>query len=68
MRRRLPGRDLWGWTALTGLLMVTVALEGITEGSARAGPANAALDAANNDPWLALDLAIRFADQNRPFG
>jgi len=43
VRSRLPDRSIGGWTALTGLLMVALTIEGISEGSARAGAANAAV-------------------------
>jgi drug/metabolite transporter (DMT)-like permease len=58
MRRRLPSRDLVGWTVVTGLLMVTLTLEGITEGAARAGPANAAI-LTSASPFFIL-IASRF--------
>lgn len=41
--RSLPPRPLWVATALTGILTVTVTLEGMSEGTARAGAANAAV-------------------------
>jgi drug/metabolite transporter (DMT)-like permease len=42
LRGRLPhGKNLWFWTAVTGLLMVTVFLGGFTEAIIRAGPGNA---------------------------
>jgi probable blue pigment (indigoidine) exporter len=65
MRRRLPGRDLSGWTALTGLLMVTLALEGITEGSARAGPANAAV-LTSASPFFVLIFGWIFLKERTP--
>jgi drug/metabolite transporter (DMT)-like permease len=43
LRSRLPPRELWVTTVVTGLLMVTLALEGITEGAARAGAGTAAI-------------------------
>lgn len=43
LRSRLPPRELWLTTFVTGLLMVTLALEGITEGAARAGAGTAAI-------------------------
>lgn len=41
--RSLPPRPLWGVTAVTGILMITLTLEGMSEGTARAGAANAAV-------------------------
>jgi drug/metabolite transporter (DMT)-like permease len=59
LRGRLPERQLWGWTAITGLLMVTLTLEGIAEGTARAGAANAAI-LLNASPLFVLVLARVF--------
>ena len=55
VRSRLPRRALWGWTAVTGLLMVTLTLEGIAEGTARAGAGNAAI-LLNASPFIVLVL------------
>jgi probable blue pigment (indigoidine) exporter len=42
LRCHLPRRsDLWFWTVVSGLLMVTVFLAGFTEAVVRAGPGNA---------------------------
>ena len=43
LRSRLPPRGFRMMTIVTGLLMVTLALEGITEGAARAGAGTAAI-------------------------
>jgi drug/metabolite transporter (DMT)-like permease len=43
LRSRLPPREFWVLTVVTGLLMVTLALEGISEGAARAGAGTAAI-------------------------
>jgi drug/metabolite transporter (DMT)-like permease len=59
LRSRLPGRELWLWTAITGLLMVTLTLEGISEGTARAGAGNAAV-LLNASPFFVLVLARIF--------
>ena len=59
LRSRLPQRDLWGWTVITGLLMVTLTLEGISEGTARAGAANAAV-LLNASPFFVLILSRIF--------
>ena len=59
LRSRLPQRDLWGWTVITGLLMVTLTLEGISEGTARAGAANAAV-LLNASPFFVLILSSIF--------
>jgi drug/metabolite transporter (DMT)-like permease len=59
LRSRLPGRGLWLATAVTGLLMVTLTLEGIAEGTARAGPGNAAI-LTNASPFFVLVLARIF--------
>lgn len=59
LRGRLPARALWPWTIVTGLLMVTLTLEGISEGTARAGAANAAI-LINASPFLVLVLGRLF--------
>jgi len=59
MRGRLPERQLWGWTVITGLLMVTLTLEGISEGTARAGAGNAAI-LLNSSPFFVLVLGRIF--------
>jgi drug/metabolite transporter (DMT)-like permease len=59
LRARLPARALWPWTIVTGLLMVTLTLEGIAEGTARAGAANAAI-LINSSPFLVLILGRLF--------
>lgn len=59
LRGRLPARSLWPWTIVTGLLMVTLTLEGIAEGTARAGAANAAI-LINSSPFLVLILGRLF--------
>ncbi len=59
LRGRLPQRQLWGWTAITGLLMVTLTLEGIAEGTARAGAGNAAI-LLNASPFFVLVLGRIF--------
>jgi drug/metabolite transporter (DMT)-like permease len=59
MRGRLPERRLWGWTVVTGLLMVTLTLEGISEGTARAGAGNAAI-LLNASPFFVLVLGRIF--------
>ncbi len=56
LRSRLPGRELWTWTIVTGLLMVTLTLEGISEGTARAGAGNAAV-LLNASPFFVLVLS-----------
>jgi drug/metabolite transporter (DMT)-like permease len=55
LRARLPRRELLPWTVITGLLMVTLTLEGISEGTARAGGANAAI-LTNASPFFVLAL------------
>jgi len=59
LRSRFPSRELWGWTAITGLLMVTLTLEGISEGTARAGAGNAAV-LLNTSPFFVLILSRMF--------
>lgn len=59
LRSRLPGRGLWVATIVTGLLMVTLTLEGIAEGTARAGAGNAAV-LLNASPFFVLILARMF--------
>ena len=68
LRSRFPERQLWSWTAITGLLMVTLTLEGISEGTARAGPANAAI-LLNASPLFVLILARVFlGERSNAFG
>jgi probable blue pigment (indigoidine) exporter len=59
LRTRLPARDVWLTTTVTGLLMVTLTLEGITEGAVRAGAGNAAI-VVNSSPFFVLLLARVF--------
>ncbi len=59
LRSRFPKRELWGWTVITGLLMVTLTLEGIAEGTARAGAGNAAV-LLNASPFFVLILSRIF--------
>ncbi len=59
LRSRFPARALWGWTVITGLLMVTLTLEGISEGTARAGAGNAAV-LLNASPFFVLILSRVF--------
>lgn len=59
LRSRLPGRGLWLATTITGFLMVTLTLEGIAEGTARAGAGNAAI-LTNSSPFFVLILARLF--------
>jgi drug/metabolite transporter (DMT)-like permease len=47
------------WTVVTGLLMVTISLEGISEGVARAGPGNAAI-LINTSPFFVILLGWLF--------
>jgi drug/metabolite transporter (DMT)-like permease len=68
LRSRLPGRGLWLATSVTGLLMVTLTLEGIAEGTARAGPGNAAI-LTNASPFFVLILArIFLGERTSPVG
>jgi drug/metabolite transporter (DMT)-like permease len=55
IRGRLP-RDLdaWTWTAVSGLLMVTVFLGGFTEAIIHAGPGNAIVLASTAPFWVVL--------------
>jgi drug/metabolite transporter (DMT)-like permease len=62
LRRRLPGKGLWLCTVITGLLTVTLTLEGITEGAARAGAGNAAV-LFNASPFFVLILARIFMQE-----
>jgi drug/metabolite transporter (DMT)-like permease len=55
LRARLPrDRSLWLWTAVTGLLMVTVFLTGFTEGIIHAGPGNAIVLATTAPFWVVI--------------
>jgi probable blue pigment (indigoidine) exporter len=52
---RLPrDRDAWLWTAVSGLLMVTVFLGGFTEGIIHAGPGNTIVLASTPPFWVVL--------------
>jgi drug/metabolite transporter (DMT)-like permease len=62
LRGRFPQRALWLWTVITGLLMVTLTLEGISEGAARAGAGNAAI-LINSAPFFVLVLERIFLRQ-----
>jgi drug/metabolite transporter (DMT)-like permease len=66
VRGRLPPRRLYGVTAVTGLLMVTLTLEGISEGTARAGAANAAI-LLNASPFFVLVLGRLFYGERAPW-
>jgi len=56
LRCHLPRRsDLWFWTAVSGLLMVTLFLAGFTEGVVRAGPGNAIV-LASTTPFFVVIL------------
>ncbi len=56
LRCHLPRRlDLWVWTAVSGLLMVTVFLAGFTEAVVRAGPGNAIV-LASTTPFFVVIL------------
>ena len=68
LRSRLPGRGLWLATVVTGLLMVTLTLEGISEGTARAGAGNAAI-LLNASPLFVLVLGRVFlGERTTPLG
>ena len=57
---RLPQtRRMWFWAFLTGMLMVVLFLEGLSEGTARAGAANASV-LANTTPFFVLILTWFF--------
>ncbi len=56
LRCHLPRRsDLWFWTVVSGLLMVTLFLAGFTEGVVRAGPGNAIV-LASTTPFFVVIL------------
>jgi len=55
LHSRLPSRALWGWTTVIGVLGVALTIEGISESSARAGAANAAV-LLNTSPFWVLIL------------
>ncbi|MGI9659102.1 MAG: DMT family transporter [Gaiellaceae bacterium] len=60
LRGRLPqSRRMWFWAFVTGMLMVVLFLEGLSEGTARAGAANASV-LANTTPFFVLILAWFF--------
>lgn len=60
LRSRLPrGRTMWAWTAVSGALMVTLALAGLSESVVRAGAGNAAV-LANTSPFFVLVLGRLF--------
>jgi probable blue pigment (indigoidine) exporter len=55
LRSRLPrGREVWLWTAVSGLLMVTVFLAGFTEAIIHAGPGNAIVLASTAPFWVVV--------------
>lgn len=55
LRARLPrDRQLWLWTAVSGLLMVTVFLAGFTEAVIHAGPGNAIVLATTAPFWVVI--------------
>jgi probable blue pigment (indigoidine) exporter len=57
LRARLPrDRSVWIWTAVTGVLMVTVFLGGFVEAIVRAGPGNAVV-LASTPPFFVVLLA-----------
>lgn len=57
---RLPqGRRMWFWAFVTSLLMVVLFLEGLSEGTARAGAANASI-LVNTSPFFVLVLGWIF--------
>ena len=60
LRYRLPrDRDMWLWTALSGVLMVTVFLAGFTEAIIHAGPGNAIV-LASTAPFFVVVLGRIF--------
>lgn len=55
VRGRFPReRWIWAWTAISGLLMVTLFLAGFTEAIIHAGPGNAIVLATTAPFWVAL--------------
>ena len=55
LRGRLPrDREAWLWTAVSGLLMVTVFLGGFTEAIIHAGPGNAIVLATTSPFWVVV--------------
>ena len=66
LRRRPLPRHLWPWAAGTGLLMVTLSLEGISESTARAGAGNAAV-LINTTPLFVLVLSRIFLRERSPW-
>jgi len=55
LRARMPrDREAWLWTAISGLLMVTVFLGGFTEAIIHAGPGNAIVLATTAPFWVVL--------------
>jgi probable blue pigment (indigoidine) exporter len=55
LRSRLPrDREVWLWTAVSGLLMVTLFLAGFTEGVIHAGPGNAIVLATTAPFWVVV--------------
>jgi drug/metabolite transporter (DMT)-like permease len=59
LRGRFPAGRQWLWAAITGVLMVVLTLEGISEGTARAGAGNAAV-LLNSTPFFVLILSRIF--------
>lgn len=62
LHSRLPPRGFWVLTVVTGLLMVTLTLEGISEGAARAGAGTAAI-VTNSSAFFVLVLERIFLRQ-----
>ena len=55
LRSHLPrDREVWLWTAVSGLLMVTLFLAGFTEGVIHAGPGNAIVLATTAPFWVVV--------------
>ena len=64
---RLPeGRSGWAWTAVSGLLMVTVFLGGLTEAVLRAGPGTAIVLASTSPFFVALLERVVFGRRIAP--
>lgn len=60
LRAQLPqGRRMWFWAFVTSMLMVVLFLEGLSEGTARAGAANASV-LVNTTPFFVLILGWVF--------
>jgi drug/metabolite transporter (DMT)-like permease len=64
LRYRLPrGRGVWLWTAVSGVMMVTVFLGGLTEAIVRAGPGNAIVLSSTTPFFIVLLSRVLYGER-----